>query len=193
MLTSPICCYLYPGGSSPPPTPHPLSFHPPPLLLLPGNLGLQLPFRAAKAALYPHRSWSERCHCRAAWPGEGEALLLDEAKQPCPALPEEKHPSCQGALLSSYLLPAPGPSTSHERPCCRSWRSQPVLHCACWRASHGKLCTGKGRPRSPGLHSTSTALSDILGRAVSTQGNLALLGKLWLHPALEFDLWVLVL
>lgn len=38
-----------------------------------------------------------------------------------------------------------------------------------------------------------TALGDILGRAASSQGNLALLGKPWLHSALEFELQVLVL
>lgn len=191
MLTNPICCYLYPGGSSPPPIPHPLSFHPPPLLLLPGNLGLQLPFRAAKAARYPHRSWSERRRCRAAWREGEEALLLDEAKQPCPALPGEKHPAAKGfavlllvpcSKVGSFHLPrecraaVPGGANLCSAPC--------LLESLTWKAVHGQPRAGPG-PQDP------TALGVILGRAVSIQGSLVLLGKLWLHLALEVELLVL--
>lgn len=45
----------------------------------------------------------------------------------------------------------------------------------------------KGRPKTPQhwvIHQE---------RAVSIQGSLALLGKLWLHPDLEFELQLLVL
>lgn len=127
--------------STPHPTPSFLS--PPPLLLLPGNLGLQLPFRAAKAARYPHRSWSEQCHCRAAGLRKRRHccwMRQNSLVQPCPG---RSTPAAQGFAVLLFPAARWAPSMSHENAVLQ-FLEEPTcaLHRACWRASHGKLCMG---------------------------------------------------
>lgn len=190
MLTSPICCYLYPGGSSPPPHPTPSFLSPPSAAPAAWKLGLAASLGRSKGGSYPHRTELERAvplqSSLARGRGGTAAAAGGETALSSPSR------GCRGALLSSCLSPAVrwGLSVSRGNAVLQ-FLEEPALLCSvslAWRAR-----AVQGRSRSPGPHSTFTALGDVLGRAVTVQGSLGLLGKLRLHPALEFGLQVLVL